>query len=572
MIPLKIETLLEGRVVEHDRVEYKTGWNPNDIIHSICAFANDYDNSKGGYIVIGVKEENGMPVFPLAGVQKEELDSIQQEIFQYCNMIVPRYIPRMEIVNYKNSETYLIYLWCPAGDSGPYQAPQSVYSVKGGKIDKSLKYWIRPASLTTDAKQDEISELYDKFNSVPFDDRINRKARIDDIRRGYIEDFIRKSNSSLINELNNCTLEDLLIAQEVADETDTELDIRNIGVLMFTEHPEKLIPGAYIELIRFNTKDAEASDDFIEKTFTGPIWKQVMDQIHEGKEPLDWEQPATVEMTTDSKSGITDLFSATLHERAEQSLHDKEQRKLEEDLETAVTAFEDKTIETVEDTYWVKEQYQSIISKLNLMDGSDKRTELLERMTKRNEEFAPIISEMQDTITLYEAQKAKEKAEAQKKAEEDAITARKNQEIQTRKNTFLSALRDVENLEYQSSDAESLVQNAINKLSLVETYEEAASYKERLQKAIDRIATLPTESEWQAAKQAEEEAKAASQAADQQQIGLEQQSLRSYLNQAKRSWNTWTSQPSPAPEAGPGSAPGASSQPAPSAPTTGGNN
>ena len=72
MIPLKIETLLEGRVVEHDRVEYKTGWNPNDIIHSICAFANDYDNSNGGYIVIGVKEEKGMPVFPLAGVQKEE--------------------------------------------------------------------------------------------------------------------------------------------------------------------------------------------------------------------------------------------------------------------------------------------------------------------------------------------------------------------------------------------------------------------------------------------------------------------------------------------------------------------
>lgn len=301
------------------------------------------------------------------------------------------------------------------------------------------------------------------------------------------------------------------------------------------------------------------------KTYAGKIWKQVMDQIHEGKELLDWEQPATVEMTTDSKSGITDLFSATLHERAEQSLHDKEQRKLEEDLETAVTAFEDKTIETVEDTYWVKEQYQSIISKLNLMDGSAKRTELLERMTKRNEEFAPIISEMQDTITLYEAQKAKEKAEAQKKAEEDAITARKNQEIQTRKNTFLSALRDVENLEYQSSDAESLVQNAINKLSLVETYEEAASYKERLQKAIDRIATLPTESEWQAAKQAEEEAKAASQAADQQQIGLEQQSLRSYLNQAKRSWNTWTSQPSANPGIGPGS-----SQSVISAPTTGG--
>lgn len=48
---------------------------------------------------------------------------------------------------------------------------------------------------------------------------------------------------------------------------------------MFAEHLEKFIPGSYIELIRFNTKEAEASDDFIEKTFTGPIWKQVQDAL-----------------------------------------------------------------------------------------------------------------------------------------------------------------------------------------------------------------------------------------------------------------------------------------------------
>ena len=41
MIPLKIEKLLAGRVVEQNRVEYKEGWNPNDIIQSICAYAND---------------------------------------------------------------------------------------------------------------------------------------------------------------------------------------------------------------------------------------------------------------------------------------------------------------------------------------------------------------------------------------------------------------------------------------------------------------------------------------------------------------------------------------------------
>ena len=44
MIALKMETLLEGRVVERNRVEYKEGWNPADTIHTICAFANDYEN------------------------------------------------------------------------------------------------------------------------------------------------------------------------------------------------------------------------------------------------------------------------------------------------------------------------------------------------------------------------------------------------------------------------------------------------------------------------------------------------------------------------------------------------
>ena len=32
MIPVKIETLLEGRKVEQNRIEYKEGFNPSDIV------------------------------------------------------------------------------------------------------------------------------------------------------------------------------------------------------------------------------------------------------------------------------------------------------------------------------------------------------------------------------------------------------------------------------------------------------------------------------------------------------------------------------------------------------------
>lgn len=39
-LPINIEELLGGRAVEGDRIEYKTGWNPDAIYSSVCAFAN----------------------------------------------------------------------------------------------------------------------------------------------------------------------------------------------------------------------------------------------------------------------------------------------------------------------------------------------------------------------------------------------------------------------------------------------------------------------------------------------------------------------------------------------------
>lgn len=55
---LNIDDLLSARTVESDRIEYKQGWNPDAIYRSICAFANDFDNIGGGYILVGVEEED----------------------------------------------------------------------------------------------------------------------------------------------------------------------------------------------------------------------------------------------------------------------------------------------------------------------------------------------------------------------------------------------------------------------------------------------------------------------------------------------------------------------------------
>ena len=56
-LPINIEDLLNKRKIEGTRIEFKKGWNPIDIYHSICAFANDFDNLGGGYVLVGVEQD-----------------------------------------------------------------------------------------------------------------------------------------------------------------------------------------------------------------------------------------------------------------------------------------------------------------------------------------------------------------------------------------------------------------------------------------------------------------------------------------------------------------------------------
>ena len=84
-LPINISDLINRRVVENARVEYKGDWNPEPILHSICAFANDIDNWGGGYIIIGIDEEDGMPKFPIRGLERVPLTVLTKN---YCKSAI----------------------------------------------------------------------------------------------------------------------------------------------------------------------------------------------------------------------------------------------------------------------------------------------------------------------------------------------------------------------------------------------------------------------------------------------------------------------------------------------------
>ena len=76
-LAINIEDLLNKQKIESNRIEFKKGWNPGSIYRSICAFANDFDDLGGGYILVGVDtdHETGMAIRPL-----EDVPTIQAKL------------------------------------------------------------------------------------------------------------------------------------------------------------------------------------------------------------------------------------------------------------------------------------------------------------------------------------------------------------------------------------------------------------------------------------------------------------------------------------------------------------
>lgn len=93
-LPVNIKKLINGKTVEWERLEFKKSWNPLPVLHTMCAFANDINDRDGGYIIIGIEEENGKPVLPPKGLEEEQLDSMQKKVIELCNQhMQPNYRP-----------------------------------------------------------------------------------------------------------------------------------------------------------------------------------------------------------------------------------------------------------------------------------------------------------------------------------------------------------------------------------------------------------------------------------------------------------------------------------------------
>lgn len=271
-LPINIEDLIYRRVVENARIEYKSNWNPEPILHSICAFANDIDNWGGGYIIIGVEEKDGMPVLPVKGLEKSDIDRINKELLQKCNLIEPRYLPVVEQTTFGGKE--IVVLWIPGGEARPYKCPVVFPTEKAARADKA--YYIRKMSNSIRANQIEEKELFMLANNVPYDDRANMSANVADLKPSLISEFLYSVGSDLYDSSLKRPIEETATDMKLIGGPSELRKPLNVGLMFFNERPDEFFPYARIEVV---DKPDPTGEGMTEKIFTGPLDRQLRDAL-----------------------------------------------------------------------------------------------------------------------------------------------------------------------------------------------------------------------------------------------------------------------------------------------------
>ena len=264
-LPINIDDLLRHRGIESARVEFKATWNEHvgdQVLRTICAFANDLHNLNGGYLIVGVDARDGVAALPARGLDPQLIDAAQKWIRGHCKRLDPEYQPVLspEVVDGR----VVLVVWAPASDTRPHQAPS--------RDDKRRAFFVRLGSETVEATGEILTSLLSQTARVPFDDRRAIDTGPEKLRAAFVREFLADVRSRLLDEPDD---REVYRRMRLVAKANGHEVARNIGLLFFADDPEGWFPGARIEVAHF--RDAAGGDTIEERVFRGPLPRQLVD-------------------------------------------------------------------------------------------------------------------------------------------------------------------------------------------------------------------------------------------------------------------------------------------------------
>jgi ATP-dependent DNA helicase RecG len=241
MPPTDLSQLLSG---ETERVEWKESHrNNNVVLRSVCALANDLGGSNdAGYLVIGIKDDG-----KVLGLPPTTLDDEQQLISNWLRStkIYPHPAFSIEVGDVNGLKLLLVRV-------DPYPVPP-VITVDG-------VCWVRKGSTTVRATEADQARLRERRpeNLKPFDTRLVAEASIADLATGNLREEYETERNDDGDPDTFPSFTKWLTSRQLGTDRGGRWRPNAAAMLVHGISPQDVIPGAFLELVRYGGVDVDA--------------------------------------------------------------------------------------------------------------------------------------------------------------------------------------------------------------------------------------------------------------------------------------------------------------------------
>ena len=248
---------------ESNCLDWKKGGDPENIVETLTAFANDYEEVGCGFVLCGIEEQkhkDGSSTSEVAGITRGESNRLQNRIFELSrNRAHPPITPRFDSVSLDEDKEVLV-VWVAASNE--------------------LHFWdkkvvIRRADKTVTATINQHSELVLRKAHLHWLDQPCPGATEDDInffaleeiskghkQGGGAREFLQPGIRMFASARPLCST--------VVGPTGDVVVPNRFAMLLIGEKPHQFMPGAFVALTRFQGL-SRADSIFSSTEYFGPI-------------------------------------------------------------------------------------------------------------------------------------------------------------------------------------------------------------------------------------------------------------------------------------------------------------
>ena len=232
---------------ESEQVEWKENVaDPGDVVATLAAFANDWSNLGGGYVVCGVREEkdeHGFPRLAVTGLAAAHLKEVEGRVMAACrDNVSPPIVPTVHEISTEDPTRRVLVFVMPA--------TRRAHSFR--RKGEAGRYYIRLSRETREARNGLFLQLMVRKSEVEaWDHRPCPTATVNDLDLLAFRDLLQRIDMAGADRDIEALLSDdrsihaLLPPFCVREPLTGILRPRNFAMLLFGRNLQRFIPGAH---------------------------------------------------------------------------------------------------------------------------------------------------------------------------------------------------------------------------------------------------------------------------------------------------------------------------------------